>query len=226
MDPVISTTKPEEPTLASEFVHTLFESANHFHHLPIGLFAEIRAGHWYPGIGDPTPMGWLTVVAYLSTAAICALCALRLGLRSQDQTGGILWGMMALIMLGLGINKQLDLQSWLTVVGKDWARRQGWYPHRRWVQLLFILGIIGLITTGIRTVAPILRKQTQSAFLGLMGLGFLGSFVIIRAASFHHIDRFIGFSPGGVRMNWVLELGGITAIAIVALINLLSPRQD
>ncbi len=171
-------------------------------------------------------MGWLTVVAYLSTAIICALCALHLSLRSQDQTSGMLWGMIALIMLFLGINKQLDLQSWLTVVGKDWAKSQGWYPHRRWVQLLFILGVVGMIITSIRVAAPILKRQRRSACLGLMGLFFLGSFVVIRAASFHHIDRFIGFSPGGVRMNWVLELGGITAIAIAALITYLRDKGD
>jgi hypothetical protein len=36
------------------------------------------------------------------------------------------------------------------------------------------------------------------------------TFVVIRAASFHHIDRFIGQSVLGLRWNWVLEMGGIS----------------
>lgn len=193
--------------------------------LPL-LLGAIREGRWYPTIGDPTPMGWFTVWAYLITAVLCALCAVSLRRRSQDRAGGLIWGLIALIMIFLGINKQLDLQSWVTVLGKDVARHQGWYAYRRWVQLLFILGITGIVAVGLKTVGPILKRQAKSAFFGLMGLGFLGSFVIVRAASFHHVDRLIGLSLGGVRVNWLLELGGITAIAIAALVNLIPSQRS
>lgn len=191
------------------------------HNFPIDCFVVILGDHWYPGIGDPTPIGWFTVVAYLTTAVLCALCALRLSLGLKDKTGGIVWGIIALILVFLGINKQLDLQSWLTIAGKEISQRQGWYNYRRWVQLFFILGIVGTVVVGLKKIRPILAKQTRSSFIGLMGLGFLSSFVIVRAASFHHIDYFIGLNPGGIRMNWVLELGGILAIAIAAIINIL-----
>jgi hypothetical protein len=46
-------------------------------------------------------------------------------------------------------------------------------------------------------------------------LGFLVTFVAVRAASFHHIDRWLGY--GVVRLNWVLELGGIALVALSAL---------
>lgn len=202
---------------------------NMLNKLPRFCLAVIRDGHWFPGIGDPTPMGWFTVVAYLTTAVLCALCALRLSLGLKDKTGGIVWGIIALILVFLGINKQLDLQSWLTIAGKAISQKQGWYHYRRWVQLFFILGIVGTVVVGLKKIRPILAKQTRSSFMGLIGLGFLSSFVIVRAASFHHIDYFIGLNPGGIRMNWVLELGGILAIAIAAFINILpqwpSPRS-
>ena len=60
------------------------------------------------------------------------------------------------------------------------------------------------------------RRAWRTAGLALIGTGFLITFVIIRAASFHHFDEFIGFVVGGVRMNWVLELGGIACVAIAA----------
>jgi hypothetical protein len=40
--------------------------------------------------------------------------------------------------------------------------------------------------------------------------------VLIRAASFHHIDRFIGESILGLRWNWVIEISGISLVLIAS----------
>jgi hypothetical protein len=37
-------------------------------------------------------------------------------------------------------------------------------------------------------------------------------YVLIRAASFHHDDRFIGETILGFRWNWVIEIGGIRLV--------------
>jgi hypothetical protein len=47
----------------------------------------------------------------------------------------------------------------------------------------------------------------------LGGLVFLMAFILIRAASFHHIDAMLKADLAGVRMNWVLEIGGISMVA-------------
>jgi hypothetical protein len=47
-----------------------------------------------------------------------------------------------------------------------------------------------------------------------VGLGFLMTFVAVRAASFHHVDQWL--RHGVVRLNWALELGGIALIAFSA----------
>jgi hypothetical protein len=39
---------------------------------------------------------------------------------------------------------------------------------------------------------------------------------LIRAASFHHIDRFIGETILGLRWNWVLEMGGIGTVIVAS----------
>jgi hypothetical protein len=49
------------------------------------------------------------------------------------------------------------------------------------------------------------------------GLFFLMTFIVVRAISFHHFDVFLKHETMGVRMNWVLELGGISMIALAAL---------
>ena len=46
---------------------------------------------------------------------------------------------------------------------------------------------------------------------------FLLTFIVVRAISFHHFDLFLKARVGGLKMNWVLELGGIALVALAAL---------
>ena len=61
---------------------------------------------------------------------------------------------------------------------------------------------------------------TRGAFrqyaLALFGVLFTICFVIIRASSLHHVDTVLGWHVGGVRMNWVLENGGILLVFLAA----------
>jgi hypothetical protein len=52
----------------------------------------------------------------------------------------------------------------------------------------------------------------------------LVSFVLIRAASFHHVDLLLRAGP--VRLNWVFELTGIGLIALAARRAQSSERSD
>jgi hypothetical protein len=90
----------------------------------------------------------------------------------------------------------------------------GLYQERRHYQALFILGIL---FTGISLIAWLIYAYYQvikSHLLALIGLGFLIIFVLIRAASFHHMDQLIGTSILGMKLNWVFELTGIVLIFI------------
>jgi hypothetical protein len=42
---------------------------------------------------------------------------------------------------------------------------------------------------------------------------FVVTFVLVRASSFHRMDELISWRILGLRMNWLLELGGIALIA-------------
>src|SRR5215471_20103805 len=44
------------------------------------------------------------------------------------------------------------------------------------------------------------------------GTTLVTGYVLIRAASFHHVDRFIGRTILGFRWNWILEMGGIALV--------------
>jgi hypothetical protein len=195
-------------------------------------------GCWSPGIGDPTFMGWFTAFAYLATAYLCFRAGRRLRASAGRRIPAIvpfiralsgqvrrlwsmpveermhaLWSGMTLLMVFLGLNKQLDLQTALTEVGRMMAQSQGWYEVRAKVQLAFIGCVLIVGIWLFAAVLALARGDLRRAWPMVAGTVFLICFVAIRAASFHHIDRFIGIRLAGMRMNWILELGGIGLVA-------------
>jgi hypothetical protein len=170
---------------------------------------------WRPEIGDPTVMGWVTVAAYFTVAVLCLGCAWKAKLGSS-RTEFLFWSGLAVLLLLLGINKQLDLQTWLTLTGRRMARAQGWYEYRRPVQLLFVVMVALAAVGGFAAIWRFVREHRRELWISLLGLVLLLAFVIVRAASFHHVDNLISFHFAGVRMNWVLELGAIGLIALGA----------
>lgn len=184
--------------------------------MPIASLApsdEGLVGHWSPGIGDPTFVGWLTVVAYFVTAWRCLLAARRItgpmaALREARRERSF-WMVLSILFLFLGINKQLDLQSLLTEVGRLLAKDEGWYESRGRVQLVFILAVGALGVAAAAAGIYAVRRATLGARIAAGGTALLMAFVVIRAASFHHVDSFIDSHWLGLRANWLVELGGI-----------------
>lgn len=178
--------------------------------------------HWQPRIGDPTLVGWVTVFAYFLTALICAVAALRVPARSAQTPANAkkeshFWAVATVLMLSLGFNKQLDFQTLFTELGRYYARSGHWYDQRHQVQILFIAGLsVTAVTTGV-TMFWLLRKTAAAVRLASIGLCFLGTFVVARAASFHDVDQFLGESISGLRYNGILELGGISIVAAAGL---------
>jgi hypothetical protein len=169
--------------------------------------------NWTPGIGDPTPIGWLTVALYLVTAFMCWRVARRIGgTDAGTRTEAFVWRAIAVLFLGLGANKQLDLQSAMTEIGRVVALKQGWYDRREIVQLYFIESIAAVCVVVAATLVVLIRKAPASAWLAVLGTAVVLIFVAIRAASFHHVDRFIGTTVLGLRWNWILEIGGILMV--------------
>jgi hypothetical protein len=206
---------------------------------------ELRAGWvgtWSPGIGDPNVMGWLTVVAYLWASYLCfvnhrtwraaagsatrgawvpiALALLgqrrRLGALPEASRMSALWKALAVGLLLLGINKQLDLQTALTEFGRIMARKQGWYGERQRVQIDFIIGVVLVGIWLVRSVLLLAGRNLPRLRVALVGIVLLCCFVAIRASSFHHIDVLLGARLGDLKINWIMELGGIGLVGLGA----------
>ncbi|HEY7774309.1 MAG TPA: hypothetical protein VIC26_14090 [Marinagarivorans sp.] len=175
--------------------------------------------NWRAQIGDPHFMGWATVLAY----AYCAWGSFRLyrnAARYFSNTQGIqfnrqrsFWGLMTIAMVLLAINKQLDLQTLLTEVGRLTSKEYDWYHNRREVQKAFIVSIAAGSLFIAMAVAYYYRQILAINKLALAGAAFVIAFVVIRAASFHRVDQLIGVDIAGLKINWILEWLGLTLIA-------------
>ncbi|UCD75712.1 MAG: hypothetical protein JSV91_02120 [Phycisphaerales bacterium] len=207
----------------------------------IGMTAHgltiLPAGGWRVGFGDPTVAGWTIAVCYLLTAAAC-VWALRVAWigarlsrewrgterRGRDRTRAyqaslLFWGLLGLLFLFLGVNKQIDLQTWLTEMGREAAQAQGWYDQRGQVQTLFVVCIVG---GGLLSLAVLLRLTRDllprhiPAFAGMI---LLACFVGARALSFHQLNDVLDWDGLGLKLRWMMELTGIAVVGLCAAMN-------
>lgn len=102
-------------------------------------------------------------------------------------------------------------------MGRIVAIEEGWYARRETVQLYFTIVVALVCSWAIIAMLVAARSASFSTWLALVGTTMVIGFVLIRAASFHHIDRFIGSTVLGFRWNWILEMGGISVVIAASL---------
>lgn len=161
---------------------------------------------------DAGTLPWLAVAGYLVGAG---LCLWRRGGAGSGRER-LFWLVAALAMLALGLNKQLDLQTMMTGWGRQMARDGGWYAQRRAIQREFVLaGAAAALVVG-AGLAWLVRGMRPRVLVVLAGLGLLGVFVLVRLASFHHIDVAMRSPVLGLKLHTVLELAGIAIVVASA----------
>ncbi len=184
-------------------------------------------GRFHVGAGDPTLLGWLACAGYLGAAVVSlgAHRSSRYGARTlasawpeearNQRALSFMWLGLCVLMLVLGVNKQLDLQTLFTEVARDAAKAHGWYSGRRVVQLAFLVGmtLFGGLLTVVTCFA--LRRVLGRIALVLLGLLSIGAYVLLRAATFSHFVAPNG--PVARAPYWWLELAGIALVTVAAL---------
>lgn len=187
-----------------------------------------------PFIGDPGLTGWTATAGYLAGGCLCGVCALRSGgserrlvLRGTENStrDRFLWGGLAIVMLLLGLNKQLDLQTTLIAAGKEIAKRQGWYDARRAVQFWFVvlLAIPTILLFSLFLWS--MRRSWRRHWLTLLGVALLTFFVFVRTASTSHAVDFLPRRISGWWMKRTFELGGIFCIVASAAMHLFPSKK-
>ncbi len=199
--------------------------------------AEVTASVWRPRMADAAVPGTLIVAFYLITAIACAwaLSVARIGAllakecrkvecRRHDRTAAyrasfLFWALLTLCMVILGVNKHLDLESWLTEFGRNIALSQGWYENRSSVQRPRVAGVAGFGLISLAVLLALTRRLLPRHVPAFVGMVVLLCFVIARAMSFHQLDDALAIELLGVRVRWLLELGGILCIGACAVKN-------
>ena len=175
---------------------------------------------WSPNIGDPTLWGWATVLHYAAAFLVTALAALR------DERNSKFWVAISLLMLVLCVNKQLDIQSLITAVGRVMAKNSGWYQDRAFYQVVFVwvIAIVGISLAA--TIGVAKWRSRKSVVTAAFGIVLLIGFVVMRAASFHKIDLVLGISFSAVKLNHIVENLAIGLILISAVnVVLWTPKK-
>ena len=187
----------------------------------MGEIARCAFGRWQPGIGDPTVLGWVTVAIYLSVALLAfrVRAGASFPMASRRRERGF-WLCLGLFLLFMALNKQLDLQSFMTVTGRCAAKIQGWYETRRAVQGQVLLAMAlagGAIFIGLFWL---MRGSWRRNGLAVLGLSLTAVFIAVRAVGFHHFDHLLGVEVLYLRLNGWFELAGPALIALAALLLL------
>lgn len=165
-------------------------------------------------------MGWVLVAAYLLTAALSMIAISRAATRRERW----FWTFAGLFMLAMAVNKQLDLHTAVTDVGRCVAQMQGWYSERRAAQQKFVFVLLTIFTLIPVALAGVLWRCIGRIGLALIGLVFVLCFVSIRAIGIHHVDVLLSTPILSVEPNWVLELSGPVLISLNAV--MLSGRRS
>jgi hypothetical protein len=124
-----------------------------------------------------------------------------------------IWRRVALLILLLGINQQLDLQTLLIQSGRALAEVEGWYAYRRLVQRAFFGFFAGGFLLLVSLAAWRCRAFLNRHRLVTLGLAILIGFVLMRAADFNHV--WLKSFPAVYVESWktYLELLGLGLIA-------------
>ncbi len=172
---------------------------------------------WHPGIGDPTIAGWVTVALYLLASVSCWMtmgCVRRQNW--NDKSDAHIWRIISVFFFILGINKQLDLQSGMTELGRMLAYSEGWYERRQAVQIYFVVSVAAVCLAIIPAFIYWVRTSPIQMWIALVGSTFVLGYVLIRAASFHHLDSFFRSRFLGLKWYWILEMAGIVIVLLAS----------
>ena len=166
-------------------------------------------------IADADMADWVTVAAYLLAAMLSARAARHAGIGCQADDR-LFWRATALVLVLLAVNELLDLQALLTALGRAHAKANGWYGEHRRAQYAFVVALGGAALIAGAGLLWLTRRMHVTVRLALVGLASIGLFILVRAASFHHLDEVLGRGWQRFKLGSIQEMAGILIVAAAA----------
>jgi hypothetical protein len=161
---------------------------------------------WKLCFGDPTFIGWLLTGIYL----LIGMFALRRSYKLAECSGE--WFAMGALMLFFSFNKQLDLQTLISDVGRWIATSLGLMEQRHLFKIFFMLAMVLCIVLTIwylRKTVLVFFRQFKLTVVGLAGFII---FIILRASSFHLFSDGFNLFLTNVYFFSILELNSLLII--------------
>ena len=152
---------------------------------------------WTWGFNDPTVMGWALTGAYFLAAVAAGWAAGWAAWRAgaagppRERTA---WGLLALALGLLGLNKQLDLQNLLRDRSRELYLEQGWYASRHLLIGLALTGVLlALAGAGwvLRRWLPGLTRPLRRALFLFLGLA---SVILLRFLPIPALSGLLGYT--------------------------------
>lgn len=162
---------------------------------------------------DAGAMAWAVVATCLIAAALAYVLQKTACGRERA-----FWLTVLVVMLGLGLNKQLDLQTDMTRIFKTIAQAQGWYEQRRAAQAVFISGLGMIVLASSIWLIWLARGTSVGVRVAMIGMIMLAGFVMLRAASMHQVDIAVRLMVAGTKLYNLVELGGALLVVLGAVL--------
>lgn len=173
----------------------------------------LAVSDWSLGVGDPTVLGWSVCIGYFAVAYLCwrrgRSCAGVTLVRSRR-----FWMALAVALVVLGFNKQLDFQKLVTQLARSYAKDGGWYRERKSVQVAVAGVALASVAALLAWGAFLLRRDLRSTWLAIVGLVLVAVFVVIRAVSLHRLESLLYVGP--IRFRDWTEPIALSLIAFAA----------
>ena len=126
------------------------------------------------------------------------------------------WWWLAALAAAFGINKELDLQTFLIDVARISAKSEGWYDHRRIVQEAFVGVTVVVVSVLGWRLANSHRSFIRNHGAVAAGLVLVVLYCVLRAAGIDHIKIMVGRDPAENVPLWLIEVLGVALMVLGA----------
>ncbi len=184
--------------------------------------------------GHLTVVGWTNFALYLIAALLAFRAAVLIRslpstVRGQQSvvsgqwsfSSSRVWFWLGVLLAALGLNKPLDLQTWLIGLGRRIAGTEHLLAYRAGLYVLFFLGfllsIIALLVVVRFRLPGWIGRFARQLPLAAGGCALVGAYIVIRAADIDHVDELLGVDLERIPFLWLLEAGGLLLISAQAL---------
>jgi hypothetical protein len=170
--------------------------------------------------GDPLLSGTLFMIAY----GITALLILRAAHPAPARERGF-WRLCGFLFLFQLANTHLDLHALVWTGGRCLAHAQGWYDHRREIQVMFLALVAVMIVLLLLVVLKLFYRNILQNLLLTAGVTLALGFTLVKGVNYHGFEQVLNRQMGPFYIADLIEFSGIMLALAAAVLRLRGNRR-